>query len=116
MMDWENFGARLELFSGFLSGILVIGGLIAWLSGGLPWPASLALAVAGLINFMDDVFPYGRQPFLATWTGGFIAGCAALIIASFYGAMLWLLAAAAVLFAFKIGLKVLGRREQKASG
>jgi hypothetical protein len=79
-MDIEDMAWGYEAISGFLSGILITGGVNVWNIPELFWfITGPLLVIFGLLLLLDDFFPFGRQPHLGGEAGGFIAGFALVI-------------------------------------
>ncbi len=113
MPHWEKITGEYEVVSGFLCGILVLGGLLVWTVPGIYWPiAGPVLLIFGVLMLLDDAFPYGRQPHLMSEAGGFIAGFLAVISSSILGLILWLLAPSVLLSVVKLTIRLL-RKMQK---
>lgn len=108
MPDWGKISGEYEIISGFLSGVLVLTGLLTWTVFQFAWSfAAPVLIIIGVLSFFDDIFPYGRQPHLMSESGGFIAGCIIAGLSFIYGFTAWLLSLVILFEAIKYGYKVL---------
>ncbi|MBN2330679.1 MAG: hypothetical protein JXC85_02590 [Candidatus Aenigmarchaeota archaeon] len=109
MPFWGKVTGEREVVSGFLPGTLMTGGLALWIMPDF-WLslAGPALIIVGLLSLLDDVFPYGRQPYLMSELGGFFAGFIVAAISSIFvaGTILWLLAVVFVITIIKMSLRV----------
>jgi len=108
MPHWGKIIGEHEVVGGFLGAALVVGGFLAWNYLGLLWFITAPfLIVLGLLLLIDDVYPYGRQPYLMSESGGFIAGCILTVVSVFYGVVGWVLSTAFFLSVIKLLVKVL---------
>ncbi len=106
MPHWGKTIGEQEVVGGFSCASLIAGGLVIWAAPG--WAVSAPiLIVFGLLAFIDDIVPYGRQPHLASESGGFMVGILAVAVSFFSGFLVWLLAVAALLTAIKFAPRVL---------
>ncbi len=109
MPQWGKVTGEWEVLSGFLSGILMTGGLVVWAGPDFFWSALGPVCIAiGIISLFDDTFPFGRQPHLMSELGGFFAGIIAVTISAMFiaGSIYWLLAIVLILVLIKLLIKV----------
>lgn len=106
MPRWGKAVSEHDAFFGFVAGILIMGALFIWLLTDIIWTVPLSLFVMGMIAAADTLFPQTGQPFAASWLGGVIAGCFAILFTNAYGFMYWLLAAATLVFILHILAKI----------
>jgi len=112
MPRWTKPVGGHDVLSSFVTGILILGGLFMWLLTTIPWFVTLAVFLMGLLNLLDDMFPYGRQPFIVTYIGGFSVGCFTLVILNAFGFMLWLITASALIFLLRQSIKLVNRHSK----
>jgi hypothetical protein len=98
-----------EIVFGFITGILILGALFVWILTEVIWVIPLAIFVMGMITLLDTLFPYGRQPYIYTFVGGFTVGCFAVLFTNAYGFLYWIIAAAVLSFVLHIASKILKR-------
>jgi hypothetical protein len=111
MPQWGKPAGRYEMISGFLCSILIFGGFLSINLMGWEWFfVGAFLVVMGLLLLIDDLFPYGRQPYMASESGGLIAGLVAYVISFAQGLVHWALLAAFLISAAKI----IRRKKKKA--
>jgi hypothetical protein len=89
MPRWTKAASESDAMFGFVAGILVMDALFVWLLTDTIWAVPLLLFAMGMIMAFDTLFPYGRQLFAISWTGGIIAGCFAVLFANAYGFLYW---------------------------
>lgn len=109
MMELDRIASPGDMVSGFIAGVLIIGSIVAWGFMDLLFPLAAGACVLGAVVLMDAVFPFGRQPYLASFFGGFLAGCGAVIAASAFSVTLWLLLLVSLLAVLKLGAKIIGK-------
>ncbi len=109
MPRWTKAASESDAIFGFVAGILVMGSLFIWLLTDTIWIVPLTLFVMGIITAFDTLFPYGRQLFAISWTGGIIAGCFAVLFANAYGFLYWIATVAAIAFLLHILVKLVKR-------
>ena len=110
MPQWGKVTGEYEVFSGFLSGILLTGGFAVWLIPQSPWSlAGPVMIVVGIISLLDDSLPYGRQPHLMSELGGFFAGFIVAVISAMFvaGSIFWLMPIVSGITVLKLLIKVL---------
>jgi len=105
-----NFGklfSEREVIGGFISSVLISGGLLHMAAlGGLWILAAPIVIVLGIALLIDDVVPYGREPAMGTELGSILAGSVASVLAFGFGIGWDLLAAGLLLAVMKLFLKL----------
>lgn len=100
---------RRDILEGMVSAVLITGALMTWLFTDIVWIVPLATFIIGIINALDNIFPYGRQTFMYSWVSGLSIGTLLMIISSAFGMLLWIMLVCILYFAFKLAMKLLKR-------
>jgi hypothetical protein len=99
-----------ELITGFLCGVLIVGGIFAFTLPGIFWSvAAWLILIFGILTLLDDIFPYGHQPNLGCELGGLTLGTSAVMVSFFIGFLPFLLALGVTLTIIKLVLKFWGK-------
>lgn len=102
-----------EVVCGFLCSSIITGGILIWtLPNMVLFFLSPFLIVFGILLLFDDIFPYGRQPYMASEAGGFITGVAISIIAFFSGFIFFLVSLAVLISVAKLARRFLIRNKR----
>jgi hypothetical protein len=109
MPRWGKAASENDAFFGFVAAILIMGGLFIWLLTDIIWAVPLFLFITGMLTVFDTLYPYGRQMFAISWTGGIITGCFAVLFANAYGFLYWLVATAIIAFFLHLLVKLARR-------
>jgi hypothetical protein len=109
MPRWGKAASGNDAMFGFVAGILVMGALFIWMLTDTIWIVPLTVFAMGLITAFDTIFPYGRQLFAISWTGGIIAGCFAVLFANAYGFLYWIVTAVVIAFLMHMIAKLVRR-------
>ena len=109
MPDFGKTHRRRDILEGVVSAVLITGALMVWLFTEIVWIMPLVTFIIGIINILDNIFPYGRQTFMYSWVSGLSIGTLLVIISSAFGLLLWFTIVCILYFAFKIVMKVLKR-------
>lgn len=112
MTEWDyGITGYRDAACGFLDGILVSGGFLAWVfPGQVPLPAGPLLVLFGSLLLLDDAYPFGRQPQVASMLGGVFAGLVTAVLSFFApAAFIWPLLIAFLISSFKAADKLFRR-------
>ena len=106
--------ALSDMLFGFIDGGLVFGGIIGILAFGITGQIlSLIALIIGILSLMDDLFPFGRQPFLFTHHFFALLGLASAIAFLLWGMLLPFIVLLLILDILKYALKLFRRAGKK---
>ncbi len=109
LMDLGEIMNWADALSGFISGVLLMGGIMTFMFTDAFFPVTLTIITSGLICSMDTLCPYGRQPHIFSIIGGFITGFVADILTVPFGLTNWLFLVVFLMFVIKVGSRVIGK-------